>query len=79
MRMCLIGASPVIVAGLLIAVGFIDETFAGSLGRNFTPSALSLIVSPLAGTLPFWIWGSMGGWIRQAVIRRRASRRQTLT
>lgn len=79
MRMSLIASSPLIVAGLLMAAGLVDASVAAVAGRNFTPSPISMILSPLAGTLPFWIWGRGGAWLRQFVCRRRTSRQQKLT
>jgi hypothetical protein len=79
MRMILIAGSPVIFAGLLIGAGLIDASVAAAAGRTFAPSPAAMILAPLAGTLPFWIWGGMGAWMRQLVCRRRASRQQKVT
>jgi hypothetical protein len=79
MKMSVIAGSPVMIAGLLMAVGLVDASVAGLAGRSFEPTPISMILAPLAGALPFWIWGMGGAWLRQFVCRRRASRQRKLS
>jgi hypothetical protein len=79
MRMALIGGSPVLLAGLLIAAGLIDPGVARVAGRGFEPSPVAMMLAPLAATLPFWIWGTGGAYLRHWVNRRREARLQKLT
>jgi hypothetical protein len=79
MRMVLMGGSPVMLAGLLLAAGIADPALARVAGRGFEPSPLAMMLAPLAAAPPFWIWGVGGAWLKQWVNRRRESRLQKLT
>jgi hypothetical protein len=60
MRMSLIAGSPVVLAGLLLGLGAIDLTFTGLASQ---PSALTVIVAPLARLPENWLFGWMGAWV----------------
>lgn len=73
MKMTLIAAIPVLVAGVLIALGLLDVVFAGS-GRSHAPTALEVFVAPIARLPDAWLWGAIGGQIARWIAAwRRAS------
>lgn len=78
-KMAFLAGSPVMIAGMLLAMGFVDSDVALLVGRRFAPSSASMIFSPLAVAPQFWMWGVIGGWLKQRVDRVRASKRQKLT
>jgi hypothetical protein len=79
MRMVLIGGSPVMMLGLLMATGLVAGSASGVAGRGFTPSPVALILAPIATMPIFWFWGHGGAWLKQWVNRRREARQQKLT
>jgi len=61
MRMSLIGGVPVLLAGVLLAVGSLTASHVGLGG--FEPSPLAVIVAPLARLPEAWLYGMMGQWV----------------
>ena len=73
MRMTLIAGIPVMLAGLLIALGLADLSFLNPGATDATalihPSALSMIAAPLARAGESWIWGLVGGLLGRRLSR----------
>jgi hypothetical protein len=67
--MSLLAALPVMVSGVLMTLGFFTVKF---VGPDLPPvSPLAILVSPLARTPEYWIWGALGGQLGKWLVRRR--------
>jgi hypothetical protein len=73
MKMSLIAGLPVMVGGLLMALGLLDARFLGaSLGApRHAPIPLAMMVAPLFRVPESWIWGAIGGQVGRWMSRSR--------
>ena len=69
MRMSLIAGAPVLIAGVLLAIGAIDVTFAGMGGMH--PHPFEVIAAPLARLPEAFLYGSMGAWVQRHAPQKR--------
>ena len=69
MRMSLIAGAPVLIAGLLLAVGAISVAFAGMGAVH--PHPIEVIAAPLARLPEAFLYGSMGAWTQRHAIRKK--------
>lgn len=69
MRMSLIAGAPVLITGLLLAVGAVGITFAGMGGMD--PHPIEAIAAPLARLPEAFLYGSMGAWTQRHAIRKK--------
>jgi len=67
MWMSLIAGLPVIVAGVLLALGAIDVTFVSA--GSARPLPLAAIIAPIARLPEAWIWGALGGSVGKRWLR----------
>ena len=65
MRMTLIAGSPVMLAGLLIALGVLDPSFAEWRAGGFVPSPIAMMLAPIAAAPQFYFWGIFGAWAKR--------------
>jgi hypothetical protein len=75
MKMSLIAGIPVMVGGLLLALGMLDVRFLGpSYGApGHAPIPLAMMVAPLFHVPESWIWGAIGGQLGRWISRSRHS------
>jgi len=71
MRMSLLAGIPIIVVGLLFAVGVFSVTFVDASARSFAPSPLSMTIAPIMRLPESWIWGAVGGQLGRWISRSR--------
>ena len=69
MRMSLIASIPILLGALLMMSGLISLRFLGP--HLPPPSALAILVAPLARLPESWIWGAVGGQLGKWNARRR--------
>ena len=67
MRMSLIAGAPVLIAGLLLAIGAIGVTVTGMGGIH--PHPIDVIAAPLARLPEAFLYGSIGAWTRRHSMR----------
>jgi hypothetical protein len=69
MRMSLIAGAPVLIAGVLLAIGASGLTFAGMGGIR--PHPIEVIAAPLARLPEAFLYGWMGAWVQRHSVRTR--------
>ena len=67
MKISFIAGLPVLVAGLLLLAGLARPDV-----HAYSPGAWQVLVAPMARLGESWIWGSVGGVLGQAIVRRAA-------
>jgi hypothetical protein len=72
MGMSLIAGIPIMLIAVLLMAGFLDLAFLDSQGgATIRPSALAILLAPLARVPEAWIWGSIGGLLGKRIARER--------
>ena len=70
MRMSVIAGIPIMLIAVLLMAGFLEMAFLDSQGAaTIRPSALAILVAPLARVPEAWIWGSLGGLLGKRITR----------
>ena len=74
MRMSVIAGIPIMLIAVLLMAGFLEMAFLDSQGAaTIRPSALAILVAPLARVPEAWIWGSLGGLLGKRITREQQS------